>query len=53
MYPGHLVLQCFVLLLQAGQGPEVLGRDVGGADGQLLVTPLTIFLKILKESKYF
>jgi hypothetical protein len=38
-----------VLLLQAGQGPEVLDRDGGGADSQLLVTPLTLFHNILQE----
>ena len=45
VYPHHLVLQCLVLLLKAGQGPEVLGRDGDGPVNQLLVTLLTL-LKI-------
>ena len=49
MPPSHLVLESLVLLLEAGEGANILGGDAGRADGKLLVAPLAFLLKVLDQ----
>ena len=47
MPQNHLVLETLVLLLEAGEGANVLGGAAGRADGKLFVIPMVLFSTLL------